>query len=108
MNSEELRIEFLENSKDVLDKVFYLLSGEDDAVINPWEREAINVLYPTIHSIITNASDLKKIDAQTTKAIIYALSKGKITADEALKLMSMKKVQFEVEELPELMKQVQD
>ena len=74
MDSNELRKQFLNKSTDVIDKVFYLLSGKDDAVINPWEREAINILYPTLHNIITNASDLKRIDASSSKNITVALN----------------------------------
>ena len=106
MDSNELRKKLLENSDQVLDKVLYLLSGKDDAVLNPWEREAIDVLYPTLHQIIINANDLKKIDAESTKDITRALSQGKITAQEAIQLMSMLQMKFDIDDANNLMQQL--
>jgi len=103
MNSNDLKNKLLNNSDKVMDKLLYLLSGKDDAVINPWEREAINTLYPTLHNIMVNTADLKKISAESTKDITGALCRGKISVDEALKLMSVLKVKSDIEDLPDML-----
>ena len=100
MNSKELRHYFLKQGKDLID--LQLDYSRKFKSISQAQKQAFDVL----GKILVETSDLQKINAGSTQQVILLLGKGKVSVDEALKLMELLRTQQEVELAPEMLKQL--
>ncbi len=103
MTDIELRDLFINGAEFVIKSELKASNGTKPLDLKSVDIPSYLRVWEVAKEIILNADNLKKIDAQSTKDVTTALSKGKITADEALKLMSMLKLEYEVSELPLLL-----
>lgn len=83
----EWRIHYAMNEMDKLPKGY----------LN-FNHKALDEIVKLTEPLLKNAQLTKKIDAESTKSILDQLNSGKITTDEAVKLMKVMKSKTEVEE----------
>ncbi|RLI66173.1 MAG: hypothetical protein DRO88_02585 [Promethearchaeia archaeon] len=82
-----------------------MLEDEDEAVKAGLPRGYVNFDHTKLEQIVSmvepllkDAQATRKIEAQSSKDIIKLISQGKISLDEAIKLMSLMKIKLEVDE----------
>ena len=103
---DEMTSDFLEKGQKVLLHDLYCAIGEGEK--SP--LNGINTLTSNHSRIVTDLMEIIKaqtmkgnIEAESTNDVIKLLKSGKINIDEAFKLMAMKRLQFEIEVLPQMM-----
>jgi len=82
-----------------------MLEDEDEAVKAGLPRGYVNFDHTKLEQIVSmvepllkDAQATRKIEAQSSKDIIKLIAQGKISLDEAIKLMSLMKIKLEVDE----------
>ena len=80
-----------------LKNVPYLAPDFKSLLVKPREE-----MWYLLKEIISRASDLDTINAKSTSEIITLLGKGKISIDEAIKLMKLLQTKQDIDELPKL------
>jgi len=95
MNATELRKTFLEvHAGRVLQLYRDRLDGEFPT---DCDISALDKMWDLLQKVIVAADDKSTTEASTTAEVIAALSKGKITAQEAKELMYILKLQADVD-----------
>ena len=91
MNSKQIKKKFLKGAPDVIDRVMEAYAGESNPLValSTKQSQLLKFIWPTLNAIITTSGDLQKIDAESKQTILDALKKGKITIEEAEKLLKM-------------------
>lgn len=98
--TQQLRVKLLESSAQVIDEVIARGTGKprDHRI----EDKDLNRVWDAVVPILQQVGDHRKIEASSCADVIKALSAGKVSVDEALKLMTMLRTQAESEVLPAL------
>jgi len=91
--ASDARAFFLTRAKEILKDTFYISKKAESMT------QAQKMQYETLSKIIEQASDVQQIDARSTQSIFKALANGKITADEAIKLINMLRQHEEIQTL---------
>lgn len=97
----DLRKHFMEEyAQDLLDLYGQAALGEGTffKTIN----EARQGMFSTLQTMLQQAGDLQKLNAQSTKGVIDALSAGKITINDALKMMELLDKQANIEKVNDI------
>jgi len=96
MDANEIRKKFIEDNAEVLlDELEGVLkgTGEFSSKSNVW----LNYAFARISNMVDAADDIKVVEAESTKEVLAALSKGRITTKEAKELMQLLKLQSEAD-----------
>ncbi len=106
MKSSELRKKFLnEYGGFLLDEYGAVVKGT--ATFASLLTKPREDMWDLLKDIISKASDVDRLTAKSTSEVIHLLGKGKVSIDQAMKLMELLKVEQEIKELPRLMKQLE-
>ncbi len=108
MNDVELRDLFIKGAEFVINSELEAANGTRQLDLKDVDIPSYLRVWDVAKVIILNANNLKKIEAKSASDITNALSKGKISADDAVKLMTMLKLKSDVEELPKLLDQLSE
>lgn len=63
-----------------------------------YDQDKLSEILEMAKPMISAAQQSKKIEAETSKSIVGAVASGKLTIDEAIKMMAMTKIKLEVED----------
>lgn len=106
MHPDEVREKFLrDNAEFLLDEQKKVLRGEGEFTCPSGIH--LSRAFKLIDKIILTASDRQKLEMETTREVVLAVGKGKISADEGAKLLEILKTQQDIEELPKLIAAVE-
>jgi hypothetical protein len=97
----EIRANFLKKAEPLIDEYVGASLGKSQLSSN--DATARSEVWSLLRDILVNADDLKKVSASNTKSVLRLLRRGKITIDEAERLMRIMQTDFEVTELPALL-----
>jgi len=96
MDANEIRKKFIEdNAEMLLDELEGVLKGTGD--FSSKSGNWLGYAFSRISSMIDAADDIKVVEAESTKEVLAALSKGRITVKEAKELMALLKLQADVD-----------
>ncbi len=105
MNAQTLRKKFLdENAEYILEQYTSVLRGGEYEARN---AKAMTQAVDMMLDLIMTAKDTDKIAVKTTAEVVALLGKGKISIEQALRLMELLKAEQEIHELPKLMEQLE-
>lgn len=96
----DLRAEFLREAKPVMDAYIDVACGNGAMKGN---KEIYGKVWDVLSQVILQADDMRIIHVRSNADILKLLRRGKITVDEAERLMSVMQKMFEMEQLPELL-----
>lgn len=105
MKTYEIRKEFLEESKSVLDLIFKIINNPNEQY-TLHQQSTVEMIWPTISKLLITASDIDKIDVEKAGDVIDLLKKGKISVNDAKDLISLFLDQAESDLANELEKQL--
>ncbi len=105
MTAIELKQQLLKEAPKILRQ--YLKSAQGDGCLTAIGGEARKAIFEIIQQLILKAPELETIKAASTRDVIQLLGKGKITPEQAFKLMEILEKQQNIEELPKLVKKLQ-
>jgi len=97
--ARDLRSQFLRDSEKIVDYVLRKAGGtveQDCEIYRMGDSAAINQVWAVAEQLIKTADDAVSIDIKTTRDIITAATKGKITVAEAHELMALFRQEAEV------------
>lgn len=102
MNAKSLRNKlFSELGEFLIDEYTSVIKGEGDFSSN--SVKAREDVFDILKEVILKESDTKKIIATSTESVLKLLRRGKITLEEAERLMKIMQTDFEITELPKLL-----
>lgn len=105
---QEMREIFLKKGMKVLKHKLCLATGEDSPLdFSVIAREDVDDICKVLYPIIQQSEELRALNAKSTSDVIQLLGKGKITPEQAFKLMEILEKQQNIEELPKLVKKLQ-
>lgn len=107
-SSGELRAKFISMADGLLETIVATAKG-DTSFGSLYHGDADNIerVWELLHTVIAGSTETRKIEAGTTREIIKGVAAGKISIDEATKLMSMLKIQTEIDEVGELVSKLE-
>ena len=100
--AQDLRKQIMSHSLGMIEKLQQIII-QDNVEINANQKEAYEMLWPMITNIVSKTEDLRIIEASNAKEVLSAVSKGKITFDEGMKMMQLLKDQQIIDEMPKLL-----
>ena len=81
----------------VSDDQFNLVSGLPVGYMN-FDHEVLNSVLDMVKPLLSSAQQTKKVEAETAKDIVKLIKSGKLSIEDAMKLMNLLKSKVEVEE----------
>jgi len=96
MDAEQLRKKFIDdNAVMLLEELQMVLRGEGEfsSESGIW----LGYAFERLSKMVDSADDLRVMDAENTKQVLEALSKGRITMAQAKELMELLKMQKEAD-----------
>ena len=106
--AQELRNTLLENCESLVKHKICCATGEQSPLnIALVDEKAVDDIWKAIVPIIQSTSDVFIYDAKSTNDIIMLLGRGKISINDAIKLMSLLQAKQDIEELPKLVEALQ-
>ena len=75
---------------------FKLVSGLPVGYMN-FDHEILDSILNMVKPLLSSAQQTRKVEAETAKDIVRLIKEGKLTIDEAMKLMTLTKKKIEVE-----------
>ena len=96
MDAEAIRKKFVQdNAEKLLEELKAVLdgTGEFSSKSGIW----LGYAFERISKMVDAADDIRVIEATNTKEVLSALSKGRITVDQAKDLMQLLKAQADIE-----------
>ena len=100
-SAQDLRTQVMAHSLSMVEKLQQIII-QDNVEINANQKEAYDMLWPIITNIVSKTEDLRIIEANNAKEVLIAVSKGKMTFDEGMKMMHLLKEQVIIDEVPKL------
>jgi len=100
-SAQDLRTQVMAHSLAMIEKLQQIII-QDNTEINANQKEAYEMLWPMITNIVSKTEDLRIIEANNAKEVLTAVSKGKMTFDEGIKMMHLLKEQVIIDEVPKL------
>jgi len=95
MNATELREHFLqEHAEEILRLYRARIDGQS---LNTVDMSALDNMWQLLQSVIKAAKDKEIVETKSTSDIMQAVSKGRITVDEAKELMHLLKLQKDID-----------
>ena len=101
----EVRAVLLDAAADIITYKVAMASGQEvpDSIDGRYfDKEEQQHVWAAIVPMMQQAGDLQKTQAESTQEVIKALSAGKITVNDALKLMDILDKQANIEKVNEL------
>lgn len=102
----ELKEMIVVKAPEILDKYLKIANGE--MANTTVDYAAMTQVWNLVKDLVLKLDARENIAVKTTQDVITLLSKGKIDAKTALRLMELLKAQQEIEELPKLVNQLRD
>jgi len=105
-----LRQKFLDMAPTIMDKIYlaYTSPQHPRETLSAMEKQYMDYAWPTLHTIITTAGDILKIKANTAQDVVKAMGRGKITPEEAEKMLKVFETEQELGLLPDIARQLQE
>lgn len=98
---EDLTGMLIDKTYNILEwKIYYAMNEKDklpEGYLN-FDHKMLDEVVRITSPLLKNAQLTKKLNAESTQSILKQLNSGKITTDEALKLMALSKSQLELKE----------
>ena len=107
-NAREMRTVLIEGALPALEKLMEVFTDDKgEHQLTSDQADTMNMIWPTLSTMIAKESDYIKIDAKNTSAIIELLAEGKITISDAKDFMNLLSVQSDIEDIKTLLAKVQ-
>ena len=109
MNTKDLRQELLTKGITVIRQKLAMATGENHIVnMAQLDKKSFDEVWEALVPMMQSAQDTVKLQAGTTDEIIKLLGEGKISTNDALKMMDMILKKTEADELPRLLEKLEE
>ena len=105
--AQDLRRQVLDHGVFMIEKLQNSLHNKDED-ISAEQQRSYDMLWPVLEGMISKTSDLKVFEAKSANEVLNAVSRGKLTFEEAKEMMALLKDQVTIDELPKLIEKLSE
>ena len=102
--AQQLRGEFLEKSKPVIEAYIKVAMGE--GALKTTDKKISDKIFDAVMPMLQKEGDVHRIQAESTADVIKLLGQGKLSIGDAKDLMSMLSIQSDIEDIKALLVKV--